>query len=67
MFLSGSRDAPTAFMMDPDGKNIVLVTNKEVYDIAAARDIFSPNGIVEAFNSADQNNPDVLQIFLFDY
>lgn len=67
VFLSGSRESPQVFMMDADGKNIVLVTNREVYDIAAARDVFSPNGIVEAFNTADPNNRDVLQIFLFDY
>ncbi len=67
MFLSGSRDNPQIFMMDSDGKNIVLVTNREIYNIAAARDAFSPNGIIEAFNNADPNNRDVLQIFLFDY
>lgn len=67
MFLSGSRDNPNVFMMDADGKNITLVTSKEVYDIAAARDVFSPNGIVEAFNTADQNNRDILQIYFFDY
>jgi WD40 repeat protein len=67
MFLSGSRDNPQVFMMDSSGKNIVLVTNREVYDIAAARDAFSPNGIIESFNGADPNNRDVLQIFLFDY
>jgi hypothetical protein len=67
LFLSGPRDNPQIFMMDSDGKNIVLVTNREIYAIAAARDAFSPNGIIEAFNTADPNNRDVLQIFLFDY
>ncbi len=67
MFLSGSRDAPTAYVMDTNGKNIALVTNREVYEIAAARDVMSPSGLIEAFNAPDPNNRDVLQIYLFDY
>jgi hypothetical protein len=64
-FLGGSRSAPSVFLMDPDGKNVLQLTNPEVYNVAAARDNFSPDGNIEAFNAPDQN--DILQIWLQDY
>jgi len=67
MFLSGSRDAPTAFIMDANGKNVFQITDSSIYDLAATRDAFSPSGVIEAFNAPDRNNPDLLQIFLFDH
>ena len=64
LFLSGSRSAPSVWAMDPDGKNLGLITDRSVYDRAAARDVLSPNGAFQLYNASDQNfYPDSLQIW----
>lgn len=67
LFLSGPREAPSVYIMDANGKNVGQFTDRELYDIAAYRDTFSPSGLIEAFNGPDPNNAELLQIFLFDY
>lgn len=67
LFLSDSRGAPKIYIMDSNGKNIAQVLDSDLYEVAAIRDAFSPNGTIEAFNAPDPNNQDLLQIFLFDY
>ena len=66
MFLGGSRQTPSVWVTDPDGKNLGLLTDRSIYDIAAARDTVSPNGIYFAFNAPDHDQPDILQIWLTD-
>lgn len=67
LFLGGSRTQPSVFVMDPDGKKVLELTNHEIYDIVAARDNFSPDGNIEAFNAPDLGNPDGLQIWIWDH
>ncbi|MEW5717978.1 MAG: hypothetical protein AB1817_05070 [Chloroflexota bacterium] len=63
LFLSGSRQAPNVLVMDPDGKNLGLITDRAVYDRAAARDRLSPDGAFWLYNAPDLNFPDTLQIW----
>ena len=63
LFLSGSRQAPIVLVMDSDGKNLGLVTDRSVYDRAAARDVLSPNGSFLLYNAPGPTNADVLQIW----
>lgn len=67
LFLAGPREAPLVYIMDANGKNVGQFTDRDLYDIAAYRDTFSPSGLIEAFNAPDPNNSDLLQIFFFDY
>ncbi|MBI5648856.1 MAG: PD40 domain-containing protein [Chloroflexi bacterium] len=66
MFQRGPRYAPTIWVMDPDGANLGLVTERVMYETATARDTISPDGIFALFNGADQNRPDTLQIWRSD-
>jgi Tol biopolymer transport system component len=66
MFQRGPRYAPTIWVMDPDGTNLGLVTERAVYETVVARDTISPDGIFALFNGADQNRPDTLQIWRAD-
>lgn len=52
--------------MDPDGKNLVELTDRSLYETLVARDTLNPNGTLQAFNAPDPNNPEVLQIWLRD-
>jgi hypothetical protein len=63
LFQSGSRQAPSVWVVDPDGKNLGLVVNRAVYDTALARDAISPNGSLLVFNAPDRDNDGVLQIW----
>ena len=63
LFLSGSRQAPVVLIMDADGKNMGLITDRTVYDRAAARDVLSPDGAFLLYNAPDRNFPDTLQIW----
>ena len=63
LFLSGSRQAPSVLVVDPDGKNLGLITDRTVYDRAAARDTLSPDGAFLLYNAPDINFPDTLQIW----
>jgi hypothetical protein len=44
LFLEGARTNPRIWAMDPDGKNVALLTNPEIYEIAQAREVISPDG-----------------------
>ncbi len=44
LFLEGARTNPRIWAMDPDGKNLALLTNPEIYEIAQAREVISPDG-----------------------
>jgi hypothetical protein len=66
LFQRGPRYAPTIWVMDPDGKNLGLITERVVYEIATARDTISPDGIFALFNADDRNRPDTLQIWRSD-
>lgn len=60
-FLSGSRENPTAWIIDPDGSNLAQLSDRTYYDIAAARDTISPDGIYQLYNALDKNG--ILQIW----
>jgi hypothetical protein len=65
LFLSGSRSSPQIWVMDPDGKNLGLVSDQTVYDRAAAREVVNPAGTFLLYNGSDQNfSPDNLQIWV---
>lgn len=63
LFLCGVRQSPAVFIIDPDGKNLGIITDRSVYDRAAARDTLSPDGAFLLYNAPDQNFPDTLQIW----
>jgi hypothetical protein len=67
LFQSGARDAPNSVVMDADGTNLFHLTDREIYDIARARDTFSPAGTIQVFNAPDINNPDTLQVYAVDH
>ncbi len=62
-FLSGSRTSPTAWIIDPDGKNLAQLTDRIYYDIAAARDIISPDGTWLLYNAPDTSGRQIVQIW----
>ena len=66
VFQRGARHAPSIWVMDPDGKNLGLVTDRALYETVVARDVVSPDGAFALFNSADHNRPDTLQIWRSD-
>ncbi len=66
IFQRGPRSAPTIWVMDADGKNLGLVTDRTVYETVAARDTISPDGVFALYNATDPNRPDTLQIFRSD-
>jgi len=62
-FLSGSRDSPTAWIMDPDGSHLAQLSDRTYYDIAAAREIISPDGTWMLYNAPDTSGGQILQIW----
>ncbi|MCX7841153.1 MAG: hypothetical protein N2559_17080, partial [Anaerolineae bacterium] len=64
LFQSGPRNAPLIWSMDPDGKNLALVTDREVYERAAAREVVSPNGAFLLYNAPSIDFPETLQIWI---
>jgi len=64
IFLEGSRSDPNVWVMDPDGTNLQLVTDRQYHYIAQARDAISPNGIYYAYNDADDHGR--MQIWVQD-
>jgi len=64
LFQSGSRDAPLIWAIDPDGKNLALVTDRAIYDRATARDVISPDGAFLLYNAPHIDFPDALQIWI---
>lgn len=62
-FLSGSRTNPTAWIMDPDGTNLAELTDRIYYDIAAARQVVSPDGTWLLYNAPDNSARQILQIW----
>jgi dipeptidyl aminopeptidase/acylaminoacyl peptidase len=62
-FLGGSRDAPTAWIIDPDGTHLAQLSDRTYYDIAAARDIVSPDGTYMLYNAPDNSARQILQIW----
>lgn len=63
VFLSGSRDNPTAWIIDPDGKNLAQLSDRTFYDIAAAREVVSPDGNWLLYNAPDTSARQILQIW----
>lgn len=64
IFLEGSRSDPNVWVMDPDGTNLQLVTDRQYHYIAQARDAISPNGIYYAYNNVDDHGR--MQIWVQD-
>jgi hypothetical protein len=66
IFLEGPSTAPNVWVMDPTGNNIGLLTNREIYDIAKARDTIgvSKIGPYQAYNAPDRGG--ILQIWAQD-
>lgn len=62
-FLSGSRDSPTAWIIDPDGSHLAQLSDRTYYDIAAAREIISPDGTWLLYNAPDKSAGQILQIW----
>jgi dipeptidyl aminopeptidase/acylaminoacyl peptidase len=62
-FLGGSRSAPTAWVIDPDGTHLAQLSDRTYYDIAAARDIVSPDGVYMLYNAPDNSARQILQIW----
>jgi len=62
-FLSGSRDSPTAWIIDPDGSHLAQLSDRTYYDIAAAREIISPDGTWMLYNAPDTSGGQILQIW----
>jgi TolB protein len=62
-FLTGSRDNPKAWIMDPDGSGLAELTDRLYYDIAAARDVVSPDGTWLLYNAPDTSARQILQIW----
>ena len=63
LFLTGARHAPIVMAMDPDGRNLALVTDRSVYDYASARDVVSPDGAYLLYNAPSIDFPETLQIW----
>ncbi len=63
VFLSGDREKPLYWMMDPDGTHLSQITERRIYDIARAKDWMLPNGSY-LYNAPDAAG--TLQIWLFD-
>ncbi len=63
LFQSGSRDQPSVWAVDPDGKNLAWVVDRATYDTAVSRDTISPDGQFRVFNGADRDNPGALQLW----
>jgi hypothetical protein len=61
LFLEGPHEAPNVWVMEPNGTIIGQLTNREVYDIAKARDTFSPDFCNLVYNKEDQRG--VIQIW----
>ena len=61
-FLSGDRSSPTAWIIDPDGSHLAQLSDRTYYDIAAARDVISPDGTYMLYNAPDPNST-ILQIW----
>lgn len=62
-FLSGSRSDPVALIMDPDGTHLAQLSDRTIYDIAAAREKISPDGVWELYNAPDKSARQILQIW----
>jgi TolB protein len=64
IFQRGDRGNPTFVVIDPDGQNQGLVTDRSVYETAVARDAFSPEGTFLLYNAPSIDFPDTLQIWI---
>lgn len=65
-FQTGSRQAPDIWVMDADGKNPMLLTDRSIYDTLVARDMVSPNGYALAYTAPDNRGEDLLQVWMLD-
>lgn len=63
LFLTGSRSSPQVWAMDPDGSNLGLITDRNIYDIAAARERVSPDGTYLLYNAVDGTAEQIVQIW----
>lgn len=66
IFQAGSRSTPDIWVIDADGKNPALVTDRTIYDVALSRDMLSPNGFALAYTAPDIRGDEQLQIWLQD-
>jgi hypothetical protein len=66
LFLEGNRANPNVWMMDPDGSNMMLVRDREYYDIAVAREAIGNTkaGPYLTYNANDAGG--ILQIWAQD-
>lgn len=55
IFLEGPRTSPNVWLMDPDGTNMYLVTDRQYHYIAKARDAISPDGSLYLYNDRDDH------------
>jgi hypothetical protein len=62
-FLSGDRSSPTAWIIDPDGSHLAQLSDRTYYDIAAARDVVSPDGTWMLYNAPDTSARQIVQIW----
>jgi hypothetical protein len=65
LFQEGPRSSPNIWVMDPSGKVQGLLTDREVFNIAKARDAFSPTRNLEAYQAPDLAG--VLQLWFKDW
>lgn len=64
--LSGNRQRPDAFVMNPDGTGLAKLTSREFYDRAKAREVYSPDRRYRAFAETEQGGSKRTQIFYND-
>ena len=66
IFKRGWRSNPSFWVMDADGSDLGLLTDRSVYDAVVAHDAVSPDGRFGLFNGTDPHYPDALQILRSD-
>ncbi len=66
-FLSGDRTNPTAWIIDPDGSHLAELSDRTYYDIAAAREVVSPDGTWLLYNAPDTSARLILQIWRIEF
>lgn len=62
-FLSGDRSSHTAWIIDPDGSHLAQLSDRTYYDIAAAREVVSPDGTWLLYNAPDTSARQIVQIW----
>ena len=65
-YVSGNPRRPDAFMINPDGSGLMLLTGRDLYDRAAARDAYSADRRYYAHSLKEQAGSRDIQIFYDD-